>query len=164
MPTFTKPITKAAFFSAVLLLSNLAMVLSSGVLGAEVLQEGTWSGTYAKSQHHAQYEVTKSTSGEETIINITMRLSELELVHEIKDVQIRGNSLFFTIHKKHEKQDCTLRKQESDQYIGTCKSEFDSAGESLSHISMTPPVAIENENPEPEPEPTVTPEIKSPTE
>jgi hypothetical protein len=83
-----------------------------------------------------------------------MILPELEpqsdFTFEIKDVQIKENSLTFTIHKKNEKQQCTLQKQESSQYLGTCKSDVDVEGVMLIDISMSPPVVIEKDVTKPE--------------
>ena len=141
MSTTAKSISKSASFSALLLLSNLAMVLASGITGAEILQEGTWNGTYtfSESPHSAQFIVTNSTPGEETITDIKMILAELELIYDIKNVQLSGNRLSFTILKRNEKQICTLLKQENQKYVGTCKSDADSAGVILNDIFMAPP-------------------------
>jgi hypothetical protein len=103
MPELAKLITKAALYEIVLLFGTLTLVLFPGITGAEVLQEGTWDGTYTKSQFLAQYVVTNTTEGAETISSIKMILPELEpqsdFTFEIKDVQIKENSLTFTIHK-----------------------------------------------------------------
>ncbi len=155
MPTFAKPIAGASLYSLVLLLGNLALVLTPGITEAEGLKEGTWNGTY--DNYLARYEITNSTEGEKTRPKIEIYFPDLKEFFKTKDVEVIGKKLSFTIDEIGG-EDCTLEKQENGQYIGVCKSLIDEADNSNSfEIYMVPPVAVENENSEP----MAPPEINS---
>jgi hypothetical protein len=124
----------------------VALLFSAGTGMADVLQEGTWSGTYTKRQYLAQYHVNTRTEGGETRSEIKMVLPELEprtdFTFALKNVVVKDSSLSFTILKKNETQKCNLQKQESNQYLGKCQSDADADGVALVDITMTPPFKV----------------------
>ena len=131
------------FLKELKLTSVVLFLCFSSSVSSEALKEGVWKGTYSVSQYQAQYHVTNIGDGEKAKSNIKMVLPEFEprtdFTYELKDVLISDTGLSFTIHKKNEIQKCKLKKNDTEQYLGTCQSDADKDGSMLVEISMMPP-------------------------
>ena len=122
----------------------VGIVLGTGSIGwSAELQEGKWDGTYtlhSGERLEVRYLVrTPEEDPKHYHIKMIILDAEPEITYNLKKIVLKKKKLAFTMGSESETSTCQLKKQENEQYIGSCQSSLDPEGTMLADISMIPP-------------------------
>jgi hypothetical protein len=116
----------------------------------EQIQMGEWSGKLFDRMTNL-YDLAFIVKFDQEELAITMINLDLnptpEYTYELKNINLKQDSLSFSIHDDYDKQDCMLEKEGGD-FIGYCQSTDNETGKKSKLTMVPPPKQNESEEPE----------------